>query len=167
MGERATRVSGEETRECSILTKDLRESFDLSIVQIGCLKRTGDAENETTHGCIFSVLSVCIFADFLLLVWGPRGVRPTPMRGGMYVNLFAHYRPIGDPKWFSKQKSRVFLAILRFGAQLSSGGERLGVDEDSRGFGMEKCSRRAYRETSTLDLSDRPNRIYTGNGPFS
>lgn len=26
--------------------------------------------------------------------------RPKPMRGSMYVNLFAHFRPKNDPKWF-------------------------------------------------------------------
>jgi hypothetical protein len=24
------------------------------------------------------------------------------LQGGFYVNLFAHYRPIGDPDWFKK-----------------------------------------------------------------
>jgi len=26
--------------------------------------------------------------------------RMKPLRGAFYVNLFAHYRPIGDPEWF-------------------------------------------------------------------
>jgi hypothetical protein len=25
--------------------------------------------------------------------------RPEPLKGAYYVNLFAHYRPAGDPKW--------------------------------------------------------------------
>jgi hypothetical protein len=28
--------------------------------------------------------------------------RMQPLRGGYYVNLFAHYRPIGDDRWFLK-----------------------------------------------------------------
>eukprot|EP01038_Epipyxis_sp_PR26KG_P004435 gene4435-6274_t len=28
--------------------------------------------------------------------------RMQPLEGGFYVNLFAHYRPIGDPLWFQK-----------------------------------------------------------------
>ena len=25
-----------------------------------------------------------------------------PLEGDYYVNLFTHYRPTGDPEWFSK-----------------------------------------------------------------
>mmetsp|Transcript_12228 Transcript_12228/g.24398 ORF Transcript_12228/g.24398 Transcript_12228/m.24398 type:complete len:549 (-) Transcript_12228:284-1930(-) len=28
--------------------------------------------------------------------------RNTPLAGGKYVNLFAHYRPVGDPDWYKK-----------------------------------------------------------------
>ncbi len=28
--------------------------------------------------------------------------RMKPLQGAYYVNLFAHYRPIGDPKWYRK-----------------------------------------------------------------
>ena len=28
--------------------------------------------------------------------------RMQPLQGAYYVNLFAHYRPVGDPKWFLK-----------------------------------------------------------------
>lgn len=28
--------------------------------------------------------------------------RMAPLDGGYYVNLFSHYRPIGDPEWFLK-----------------------------------------------------------------
>jgi hypothetical protein len=26
-----------------------------------------------------------------------------PLQGAFYVNLFAHYRPIGDPNWYRKR----------------------------------------------------------------
>lgn len=29
--------------------------------------------------------------------------RMKPLKGAFYVNLFAHYRPIGDPDWFRKE----------------------------------------------------------------
>jgi len=29
--------------------------------------------------------------------------RNTPLRGGSYVNLFAHYRPVGDPDWYQRE----------------------------------------------------------------
>lgn len=29
--------------------------------------------------------------------------RNTPLVGGYYANLFTHYRPIGDPKWYTKE----------------------------------------------------------------
>lgn len=29
--------------------------------------------------------------------------RMKPLQGAFYVNLFAHYRPVGDPKWFLKE----------------------------------------------------------------
>lgn len=29
--------------------------------------------------------------------------RMQPLRGAHYVNLFAHYRPVGDPSWFLKE----------------------------------------------------------------
>ena len=29
--------------------------------------------------------------------------RMQPLQGDYYVNLFAHYRPIGDPVWFEKE----------------------------------------------------------------
>lgn len=29
--------------------------------------------------------------------------RNTPLKGGYYANLFTHYRPIGDPKWYLKE----------------------------------------------------------------
>jgi len=29
--------------------------------------------------------------------------RMKPLRGAFYVNLFAHYRPIGDPQWFTRE----------------------------------------------------------------
>lgn len=29
--------------------------------------------------------------------------RMQPLEGGFYVNLFAHYRPVGDPEWFLKE----------------------------------------------------------------
>ena len=28
--------------------------------------------------------------------------RMKPLQGAYYVNLFAHYRPLGDPEWFLK-----------------------------------------------------------------
>jgi hypothetical protein len=31
--------------------------------------------------------------------------RPIPLRGDFYVNLFAHYRPRGDPGWFKKERT--------------------------------------------------------------
>jgi hypothetical protein len=31
--------------------------------------------------------------------------RMEPLRGAYYVNLFAHYRPTGDPKWFTKDNT--------------------------------------------------------------
>ena len=29
--------------------------------------------------------------------------RNTPLAGGYYANIFTHYRPIGDPKWYKKE----------------------------------------------------------------
>lgn len=29
--------------------------------------------------------------------------RNTPLAGGYYANIFTHYRPIGDPKWYTKE----------------------------------------------------------------
>lgn len=29
--------------------------------------------------------------------------RNTPLQGGKYINLFTHYRPVDDPKWYQKE----------------------------------------------------------------
>ena len=31
--------------------------------------------------------------------------RMRPLRGSFYVNLFAHYRPVGDPQWFTRDNA--------------------------------------------------------------
>ena len=29
--------------------------------------------------------------------------RMQPLKGGFYVNMFSHYRPVGDPQWFTRE----------------------------------------------------------------
>ena len=31
--------------------------------------------------------------------------RPAPLIGDHFANLFAHYRPAGDPAWFKEEKT--------------------------------------------------------------
>ena len=48
--------------------------------------------------------------------------RMNPLRGEYYINLFSHYRPIGDPSWHLKQNpSQGVQPLLDLGECSSSG----------------------------------------------
>ena len=38
--------------------------------------------------------------------------RMKPLAGEFYVNLFAHYRPIGDPEWFTKENPKDSVKVI-------------------------------------------------------
>ncbi len=56
--------------------------------------------------------------------------RMQPLEGAFYVNLFAHYRPVGDPQWFLKQNpSDAAKQVLDLG-ECTSDGEKVRCSGD-------------------------------------
>ena len=48
---------------------------------------------------LFCTLKYCRYYESARCLHG----RMAPLNGSYYVNLFTHYRPVGDPEWFRKE----------------------------------------------------------------
>lgn len=63
--------------------------------------------------------------------------RMQPLEGAHYVNLFAHYRPLGDPSWFEKANPEDSPAPLLDIGECRSDGEKVAcskADDDQLPF---------------------------------
>jgi len=68
--------------------------------------------------------------------------RPEPLQGQFYVNLFSHYRPVGNPKWYMEERATIpdenGVAVdfaegieRRGGAQVADGRAKPGGDAEA------------------------------------
>ena len=86
-----THVDRVNTHACSLIVnvaqKDIREPWKVEIYDFA--DRLHEIEMEEGD-IVFYESARCLHG------------RMQPLQGAYYVNLFAHYRPVGDPNWYKK-----------------------------------------------------------------
>jgi hypothetical protein len=87
--------------------------------------------------------------------------RVDPLQGGYYVNLFTHYRPIGDSQWFSKPNNPETPKPLLDVGQCSvpEGATRVACDKHPSGRGLETMALSLETVSSGDDMFKRWQRL--------
>ena len=65
----------------------------------------GDIIYYESARCLHGRMQVVVFVenDTIIILLINNNNNNKPLEGEFYVNLFAHYRPVGDPEWFLKE----------------------------------------------------------------